>query len=218
MNSRKVQLMLVVLGATGLSVTAIDRPAQAQSASPAYYAAQLGGGSLAALAGGLAGTLAGGLSGALLGVTAELLTDPFSFYQELEQESEGLPRIRSVDWAFLGAKIGFGLGVGVGAAVGVISVGAAFEIAGDPQGAMLGALTGSLVGMVLLLDSVRPYFQWRWIRTAEGWRGRSEFTMHKLLLNPVTLAALGATISYNLGKKDWVAKVPISVPLFALRF
>jgi hypothetical protein len=53
MNSRKVQLVLVVLGAAGLSFATPDRPAQAQSASLAYYAAQLGGGSLAALAGGL---------------------------------------------------------------------------------------------------------------------------------------------------------------------
>jgi hypothetical protein len=156
--------------------------------------------------------LVGGLSGVPVGGVVGFL-DP-----ACRQETESCVGLRAVDGAYLGAKLGFGLGVSVGAAVGVISVGAAFEIAGDPQGAMLGALTGSLVGMVLLLDSVRPYFQWRWIRTAEGWRGRSEFTLHRLLLNPVTLAALGATIGYNLGKKYWVAKVPISVPLFALRF
>lgn len=46
----------------GLVIVAMALPAWAQGASPVYYAAQLGGGSIAALAGSLVGTLAGGLS------------------------------------------------------------------------------------------------------------------------------------------------------------
>jgi hypothetical protein len=214
MSIRKIQAILVALGTVGLVWGVAGMPAWAQSPSPTYYAAQFGGGTLAALAGGLAGTVVGGLSGALVGVAVEALHDPFGIFKEVTSLDE-FP-LRPISWAFVGAKMGFGLGVGVGAAVGVIAVGAVFDVAGNPQGAMLGALTGSLVGMVLLLDPVRPYFQWRWIPTAEGWRGRSE--LHRVLLNPVTLAALGATIGYNLGKKDWVAEAPISVPLFAFSF
>lgn len=213
MNSRKVQLILVALTAAGLSVGAIDIPAQAQSPSPAYYAAQLAGGSLAALAGGLGGTLVGGLSGALLGVAFEFLEAPFAIYQETDRLS------RAVDWAFLGAKAGFGLGASLGAAAGVVYIASASGVAGDPQGAMIGAFIGGMVGMTILLDASRPFFQWRFIQTSEGLRARAKGGVEfKLLLNPVTLAALGATIGYNMGAERSNANQAISMPLVALRF
>lgn len=114
--------------------------------------------------------------------------------------------------------MGFGLGIGVGAAVGVVQVASAFGISGDPQAAMIGALAGSLVGMVFLLDSAAPQLHWRVLKTSEKFRieGRSSVVL-KLFVNPVTLATLGATIGYNLGKKEFV-RATVSVPLFALRF
>ncbi len=59
-----MRLFALVVGFS-LVVVAVSLPVRAQDTSPLYYAAQLGGGSLAALAGGLGGTLVGGLSGAL---------------------------------------------------------------------------------------------------------------------------------------------------------
>lgn len=220
MNDHKFQGILVTLSMVGL-VLAIDVPIWARNPSPSYYAAQLGGGTLAALAGSLPGVLVGGLSGALVGVAVEALYDPAGIYKEITDLDE-FPT-RPISWAFLGAKAGFGLGVSVGAAWGVVQAASAFGVAGDPQAALIGALAGSLIGMTLVfaLDSPSPYFPWRFIRTDRGWvvQGRS-IRLERFVLNPITLAALGATIGYNLGTKPSQegARATVTVPLFALQF
>lgn len=98
----------IVVGVS-LAVVAAGLPAWAQSVSPAYYAAQVSGESVAALAGGLVGTLVGGFSGVLIGGAAGFLD------LACQQDTGNCVGLRAVDGAFLGAKVGFGLGVGVGA-------------------------------------------------------------------------------------------------------
>jgi len=200
--------LAIILG-VGLIITAASVPAQAQNAP--YYAAQLGGGSLAALAGGLVGTLAGGLSGGLLGATVQFLKAPM--------ETPKLPLV--AQWSSWGAKAGFGLGASVGAALGVMYVGSAFGMAGNPQGAIIGAFAGGLLGMVFLPDSSHSFFYWQFIQTAKVVRAKARWGFElKFFVNPLTLAALGATIGYNLGtkpeKKDTTAT--ITMPLFAVQF
>lgn len=167
-----------------LAVGAVSLPVWAQSTSPVYYAAQLGGGSLAALAGGLAGTLVGS------GLIGEVVN---------------------------GAEVGFGLGASLGATWGVLQVASAYGVRGDPTLAFVGALAGTIVGMILLPDSASPHPQWR--MDAKGLRIQSS-VMLRSLINPVTLAALGATIGYNLGTKPRKEGTPatIAVPLYALQF
>ena len=203
--------VLVCLGVLAVGVSA-------QGQSPLYYGTQIGGGTIAALAGGVAGTLVGGLSGALLALPIEFGRNPRGVYritQERQIQSpedllappseEPLP----VRWAFRGAKIGFGLGASIGAAMGVIWIGKLFGVEGDPQGAFTGAFAGSLVGMILLAEPQKYPFSfqgWYCERIEErekkkiGWEcGYKSSSMEpiEVLLSPMALAALGATIGYN---------------------
>ncbi len=216
-----------------LGVLAVGVSAQAQGQSPLYYGTQIGGGTIAALAGGVVGTLAGGLSGALLALPLEFARNPKGVYQVTQEErqtqtpedllappsEEPLP----MQWAFKGAKIGFGLGVSIGAAMGVIWIGKLFGVEGDPQGAFTGAFAGGLVGMILLTEPQKYPFSfsgWYCERIEEkdktswecGYKG-SLVEPIEVLLSPMALAALGATIGYN-------AKVglAISAPLVSVRF
>ncbi len=198
-----------------LSVLAVGVSAQGQS--PLYYGTQIGGGTIAALAGGVAGTLVGGLSGALLALPIEFARNPRGVYHITQERQiqppedllapsseEPLP----VRWAFRGAKIGFGLGVSVGAAMGVIWIGKLFGVEGDPQGAFTGAFAGGLVGILLLTEPQKYPFSfqgWYCERTEKepnkiSWEcGYKSSSMEpiEVLLSPMALAALGATIGYN---------------------
>jgi hypothetical protein len=194
--------VLVCLGMLTVGVSA-----QARGQSPLYYGTQIGGGTIAALAGGVAGTLAGGLGGVLLALPIEFTRNPKGVYQITQERQiqspedllapsseEPLP----LQWGFRGAKIGFGLGVSVGAAMGVIWIGKLFGVEGDPQGAFIGAFAGGLVGMLLLIE---PQKSWHCERIEGreknkiGWK--CGFKSSSILLSPMALAALGATIGYN---------------------
>jgi hypothetical protein len=201
-----------------LGVLAVGVSAQARGQSPLYYGTQIGGGTIAALAGGVAGTLAGGLGGVLLALPIEFTRNPKGVYQITQERQiqspedllapsseEPLP----LQWGFRGAKIGFGLGVSVGAAMGVIWIGKLFGVEGDPQGAFTGAFAGGLVGMLLLTEPQKYPFSfqgWYCKRIEEpeknktSWEcGYQSASMEpiEILLSPMALAALGATIGYN---------------------
>ncbi|MCS6936215.1 MAG: hypothetical protein RMJ96_08510 [Candidatus Bipolaricaulota bacterium] len=202
----------------------------AQAQGLGYYGAQVGGGTIAALAGGVAGTLLGGLTGALLGLPIEIARHPsplITTYREYRKsepmEPLTLEESLSVRWAFAGAKVGFGLGVGAGAALGVIWVGKLFGIEGSAQGAWAGAFAGALTGAILMTPGKYRFSLSRWSckRTEEGdkisldcrYEGEGSYFSPKILVSPMVLAALGATIGYN-------ARVSfaVSVPLVSASF
>lgn len=131
----------------------------------------------AQLGGGSVTALAGGLVGALVG----------GFSGGLISEAHN------------GAKLGLGLGASFGATWGVLQVASAYDVKGDPTLALLGALAGSFVSILFLPDSAYPQLLCQ--MDAKSIRFGAS-VVFKLLVNPVTLAALGATIGYNLGKKE----------------
>lgn len=131
----------------------------------------------AQLGGGSVTALAGSLVGVLVG----------GFSGELIGEAHN------------GAKLGLGLGASFGATWGVLQVASAYKVKGDPTLALLGALAGSFMSILSLPDSAYPQLLCQ--RDARGIRIRAS-VVFKLLVNPVTLAALGAAIGYNLGEKE----------------
>ncbi len=220
---RRVCMMAAVL-----AVALVSWEAYAQGPSLVYYGAQIGGGTIAALAGGAAGTFIGGLSGVLLGLPIELARHPRDqiqiFYQD--QDLSKLPALQEpvpMRWGIAGAKIGFGLGVSAGAALGVIWIGKLFGVEGDPHGAWTGAFAGTLAGVMLMTDITEgryPFVLSRWHckRTEQGERisfecgYESEYlSPMEVLLSPMVLAALGATVGYNAKMGFAVSMLIVSV-------
>jgi hypothetical protein len=209
-------IVLMLLGAVACG---------AQAQELVYFGTQVGGGTIAALAGGVAGTLVGGLSGVVLGIPIEITRHPriqiYQSFEEIPEPEEPVP----VRWGVMGAKVGFGLGVGTGAALGVIWVGKLFGVEGNVQGAWTGAFAGALAGVMLMTDMTEgkyPFSASRWSckRTEQGTNIKFEcgyesgyLSPVEILLSPMVLAALGATIGYNAA-----ISVAISVPMVSARF
>lgn len=215
----------VCVVAAVLGIVLVSGAAYAQSPSLVYYGAQVGGGTIAALAGGVVGTLIGGFSGVLLGLPIEMARSPaIKIYQSLEEIPEPEEPV-PVRWGFVGAKVGFGLGVGAGAALGVIWVGKLLGVEGNPQGAWTGAFAGALAGVMLMTDMTAggypfSFSRWRCKRTEQGDKisfecgYESEYLSPvEVLLSPMALAALGATLGYNA-----TIRFAVSVPIVSVRF
>lgn len=195
---------------------------------PVYLGTQVGGGTIAAIAGGVVGTLIGGLTGVLLGLPIEIARHPDLYRIQVYQSLEEIPEPEEpvpVRWGFAGAKVGFGLGVGAGAALGVIWIGKLFGIEGNPQGAWAGAFAGALAGVMLMTDVTEgkyPFSLSRWSckRTEEGNKISFEcgyqsgyLSPTDILVSPMVLAALGATIGYNAA-----ISFAVSVPIVGVKF
>lgn len=210
--------VFVLLGTAALGVSA-------HAQGPLYYGAQVGGGTMAALAGGAVGTLIGGISGVLLGLPIEMARSPavkvYQSFEEIPEPEEPLP----MRWGFAGAKVGFGLGVGAGAALGVIWIGKLFGIEGDPQGAWTGAFVGTVAGIMLMTEITAgkyPFSLSHWSCKRTEQEGKISFECSykngylspaDVLLSPMVLAAVGATIGYNA-----TVSLAVSAPVVSMRF
>lgn len=170
----QLSLLIVVWSVQGLTAQAqAPRPAQAQDFVLIEMLLSLQG----AVIGGGAGVY---LAGQALGWASPC--DEAVLDGDIERlSSEEAVRACELSRSILALMIGSGIGIPLGATfLGVELAGLLLGVRGNTPGALAGSLLGELLGAAL-------------------WRAAPGDSDLSLLVNPITLAALGATLGFNWG-------------------
>ena len=113
--------------------------------------------------------------------------------------------------------LGYAVGIPVGTTLGFVLAELLLKVPGNVWGALLGSMLGEMVGMPQCsLINLIGFLQDLGLTLSFNPSPESDVS---LLLNPFMLAALGATLGYNLDLLfNGAPAAPLTLPLFALRF
>lgn len=119
--------------------------------------------------------------------------------------------------SFQSLCLGYAVGIPAGATLGFVLTELLLNVRGNVWGALLGSMLGELMGMPQCsLINLIGFLQDLGLTLSFNASPESDVS---LLLNPFMLAALGATLGYNLDLLFTSAPAaPLTLPLFALRF
>lgn len=119
--------------------------------------------------------------------------------------------------SFQSLCLGYAVGIPLGTTLGFVLTELLLKVPGNVWGALLGSMLGELVGMPQCsLINLIGFLQDLGFTLSFNPSPESDVS---LLLNPFMLAALGATLGYNLDLLfNSATAAPLTLPLFALRF